>query len=163
VTLTLYAGKCELELPERPPWTQDARLNPFGEPFVPETSGSTIIEAYTEGPKVIQWDVPTRTVTEFLWRDGDRVRRRLNATGTELLSGRKLIYSVRDDDPTSATLETHSVRGFMRDEWNVRTEAMLRMTATAREFILVGEIRAFEHDREVFAKVWNRKIQRMLL
>lgn len=163
VTLTLYAGNCELELPVRPPRPEDAQLKPFGKPFVPETSGSTLLQACDERPKIIEWDPSTRTLTEFVTREGGRERLRINATGTEHLTGRSQVRSVREDDPTTAMLETRSIKGFKRDAWNVRTEATLRMTATSSTFIVVGEIRAFEHDKEIFSKIWDRKITRMLM
>ncbi|MCV3211858.1 CocE/NonD family hydrolase [Mesorhizobium sp. YC-39] len=44
VTLTLYAGRSELELPVRPPRAEDRELKPFGPAFVPEpTSERTIL------------------------------------------------------------------------------------------------------------------------
>ena len=44
VTLTLYAGNSELELPVRPPRREDAELKPFGPAFVPPNSGRTVLE-----------------------------------------------------------------------------------------------------------------------
>jgi uncharacterized protein len=164
VTLTLYAGKCELVLPVRPPRPEDALLRKFGEPFVPETSGSTILEACDETPKVFEWNVATRTLTAVSRQGEHRIV--LNATGTEILSGgasRREVLTICDDDPTSAALETTHVAGFKRGDWNVRTEATLRMRLTRSEFLLTGEIKAFEHDKEVFAKLWDRKIRRMLV
>jgi uncharacterized protein len=164
VRLTLYAGRSELELPVRPPRPEDGQLRSFGEPFVPANSGSTLIEACDEPPKVFEWDVATRTLTAI--SSQGRQRRRLDATGTELLSSGHIsreVLAIRDDDPTSATLETMHISGFKRDDWNVRTEAVLRMSLTQSEFLLKGEIRAFEHDREVFSKAWDRKIPRTLV
>jgi hypothetical protein len=161
VTLTLYAGRSDLELPVRPPAPEDTRLRSFGEPFVPETSGSTLIEACADSPKVYQWDVATRTLTAVSAHG--RRRTRLNATGTEILSSASEVLTIRDDDPTSAALETRHVSGFNRDDWNVRTEAVLRMRLTESDFLLTGELKAFEHDRELFSKIWDRKIPRTLL
>jgi putative CocE/NonD family hydrolase len=161
VTLTLYAGKSELELPVRPPRSADAALRPFGAAFVPDSSGSTVIEGSVEEPKVFEWNVATKALTEINKRA--RQRKRLNATGTELLYSGRQVLAIRDDDPTSATLDSEYTTGFKRDDWDVRMDTALRMRLTKSEFLLVGEIKAYERYKEVFSKVWDRKIPRMLL
>jgi len=161
VTLTLYAGRCALDLPVRPPRPEDARLRDFGPPFVPQTSGSTLVEACDESPRVFTWDVPTRTLTGA--RITPRRRIRLDATGTELLSETRQHTTICEDDPTSATVENMKIAGFRRDDWNVRTQAALHVNVTQTHLLIVGEIRAFEDDKEVFSRTWDRRIPRSLV
>jgi hypothetical protein len=73
------------------------------------------------------------------------------------------MISICHDDPTSAAMETHAIRGYARDDWSVRIEATLRITVTYGEFVLMGEIRTFEHDKEVLTRVWDRRIPRLLV
>src|SRR5581483_1506909 len=81
-TLTLYCGRCELELPVRPPRPEDAQLRDLGTAYVPQTSGATLIEASTSSPRSFAWDISTQTLTET--RITQPRRTRLEATGTEM-------------------------------------------------------------------------------
>ena len=87
-------------------------------------------------------------------------RRRLNATDTELFDGGGEVLEIRDDDPISAKIDTRNMQGFRRGDWDVRVETARRMTLTESEFLLTGEIKAFDLGKEVFSKVWDRKIAR---
>lgn len=52
---------------------------------------------------------------------------------------------------------------FSRDDRDVRVEATLRLSLTKNDFFVAGDIRAFDHDEEVFAKNWTRDVPRQLL
>jgi uncharacterized protein len=117
--------------------------------------------AATPGPlNVLEWNVATRTLRSINGRQGSGERRRLNATGTEMSSTRGEVLEIRDDDATSAKLETHLGEEYRRDDWNARVEAALRMRLTKTDFQLTGEIKAFDDGKLIFSKVWDRKIPR---
>jgi len=164
VTLTVFAGRSFIELPVRPPRSEDAQLRTFGQPFVPETAGATVVEPDAPvPPKVFDWNVATRTLRASSRVRGQGGRRRLNETGTELYSSGGDVLEIRDDDPTSAKMEFHLMQGFKREDWDARVEAALRMSVTRSDFLLTGEIKAFDSGREVFSKLWDRKIARKFI
>jgi putative CocE/NonD family hydrolase len=159
VTLTVFSG--QLHLPRRPPRDLDRRLRPFGPGFVPQTSGKTTLVAASPPASTYEWDAVRRTLTI---RNGvDSGRWRLDATGTEMTAAWSEVTEISDRDPSSARLDLMRSESFARDRWNVRVEAKLRLRLTRTDFLVGGEIRALEHDRDVFQRSWDRKIPRRLL
>jgi uncharacterized protein len=157
VTLTVYTGQSELELPVRPPRPEDANLAPFGEqayfaargefrsPSVPVTSS-------TPPSKRFEWDVSRRTLT-------------IHSCPPDAVETAEAIETteIQDDDPTSARLEYRRNARFKRDDWDVTIEALIRLRLTREDFMLEGEIRAVEAGKEVFVRKWDRRIPRQLV
>jgi putative CocE/NonD family hydrolase len=159
--LTVYTEGSEIELPVRPACSTDAELKPFGPRFVPETSGrTTIIDGRPES-KIYEWDVASEKLT--IRSSGDSGRSRLNATGTEMSAAWNEVTEILEHDPTSAKIEFRMKEAFSRDDWDVRVEATLRLSLTKDDFHVAGDIQAFDHDKEVFAKNWTRTVPRQLL
>ena len=163
VELTIFAGKSRLELPIRPPRNSDQELQTFGPPFVPETSPRTVIQrgSRNEGNKIMERDVARQTLTTRSDGGGDRYR--IEDIGTEVYGAWTEESEIAEYDPTSATLTHHRMQGYKRGDWDVRLEGTLSVSLTSSEFLVTGDIKAFEHDTEVFAKTWNEKIARMLV
>ena len=162
VTLTLYAGRSELELPVRPRSAEDRNLKPFGPVFVPEpTSGRTVLVKAPEPTRDSEWDAATKKLTIRTAMDGGISR--VDTIGTEVGSTTSEILEILDNDPTSANVQTQYIQTLKRGDWNVRVESRLRMSLTKDNFLFVGQIKAFEHDKEVFTKNWNCTIPRMLV
>ncbi|MER9370599.1 CocE/NonD family hydrolase, partial [Mesorhizobium sp. M0518] len=162
VTLTVYAGRSELELPVRPPRAEDRELKPFGPAFVPEpTSGRTILQEAPKPTRVSEWDATTSKLT-IRNAQGDG-RSRIDAIGTEMWTTRSEVIEILDHDPTSATIDAQKITAYKRGDWDCRVESRLRVSVTKDDFLFVGQIQAFEHDAEVFTKIWNRTIPRRLV
>ena len=51
------------------------------------------------------------------------------------------ISVIRDDDPTSASLEYRQTQGLYRPGWDIRVDTSLRLTLTSELFHLEGEVR----------------------
>ncbi|PAQ08910.1 CocE/NonD family hydrolase [Mesorhizobium temperatum] len=162
VTLTLYAGRSELELPVRPPRAEDRELKPFGPAFVPEpTSGRTILQEAPKPTRDSEWDAATGKLTiRNAYGTG---RYRIDAIGTELSLTESEVKEILDHEPTSAKSDAQYVKAYKRGDWDCRIEGRLCFSSTKDNFLFVGQIKAFEHDTEVFAKTWNRTIPRMLV
>ena len=156
VTLTLYAGKSELALPERPPRPADAQLKPFGTSFVPETWGHPKLTA----PKVFEWDLEAQKLTVRTSRESANT---VNATGTQLSRSYLEVAEILENDPTSARIECSEIRSFKRGNWDIRCESIVRMSLTKDTLLLTGDVRAYEDDKVIFAKVWHRTIPRQLM
>jgi putative CocE/NonD family hydrolase len=161
VTLTVHLRSSTLELPVRPPRPQDEKLAPFGPGFIPETHGATDLVPGGDLEMTHEWDVATRTLTvrsEFPYR-----RSRLNETGTELYSSWRESFSIREDDPTSASIEFHRMYGMYRPDWDHRIEAVLKLTMTRDTFFLDGDLRTFESGKPFWSRRWQRPIPRRLV
>ncbi|MER8407729.1 CocE/NonD family hydrolase [Mesorhizobium sp. M1307] len=162
VTLTVYAGQSELELPVRPPRAEDANLKPFGQAFVPEpVSGRTVLEEAPAPTRIHEWDVATDKLTTRTLID--RGRHRIDAIGTEISQTTSEVMEILDRDPTSAKVEAQYVDTMRRGDWDIRVESHLRLSMTKENFLFVGQIKAFEKDAEVFTKTWDRTIPRLLV
>ncbi|MGC1357963.1 MAG: CocE/NonD family hydrolase [Xanthobacteraceae bacterium] len=133
-TLQIFAGS--LELPQRSADAADAKLAPFLEP---ET-------APPEKP----------TITH---RDGVRIER-IERLNLELGTTWKTQYHVEDNDPLSAVAELHQTQSMSRNDWHIRVETEMRFSSTRDTFLVQAGLRAFEGDKEVCRRDWDRSIPR---
>jgi uncharacterized protein len=136
-TVQIFAGT--LDLPQRSPNAADAKLSPFPEP---ET-------ASPEKPTIAR-------------HDGVRVER-IDRIGLELGTQDNTQYHVEENDPTSAVAELRHTQTLSRNEWQIRVETQLRMSSTANAFLLQGSLRAWEGDKEVCHRDWDRSVPRDFL
>jgi len=163
VRLTIYAGNSIIELPVRPARSEDAQLRPFGEAFVPETSGMTVVKEGSPAYKVFEWDVASRKLT-VRSASRDQGIQRLNATGTEMTGTLQEVAEITDNDPTSARTVVERTQGYKRADWgDVRILSRLEVSLTKDDFQLLGKINVMDGDKEVFARAWNRKIPRDMM
>ena len=136
-TVSIFAGT--LDLPQRPPNAADAKLAPFPEPETAQPEKPTIIH-----------------------RDGVRIER-IDRIGLDLGTQWKSQYHVEDNDPLSAVAELSNTQTLSRNEWQIRVETQLRMSATADSFLLHGSMRVFDGANEVCRRDWDRSIPRDFL
>jgi hypothetical protein len=148
-------------LPVRPPCATDGRGKAFQPASSPNGSGITTIVANRAETRIFEWDVARETLT--IRSGGDSGRWILDATGTEMGAVWNEVTQINDHDPTSARIDTETSETFARDAWRVRIEARLRMSLNLENFFISGEVKAFEHDREIFARNWDRTVPRELL
>jgi putative CocE/NonD family hydrolase len=157
VMLTVYTGRSELELPVRPPRPADAQLKPFA---VPETldAGRQSNRARSAQPKIkpptkiYEWDVGSQTLT-------------IRSTPLTLGGSADALEmtAIQDNDPTSARLHYNRSAGFKRSDWDVNVKSTLRLHLTQTHFLMSGDVKAFEDDKEIFTRNWERKIPRDLV
>jgi predicted acyl esterase len=67
------------------------------------------------------------------------------------------------DDAARATVEMHRTLTMARADWQVRVESFLRMSSTAEAFRLEASVHAFDGDKELCARTWDRTIKRNLV
>jgi putative CocE/NonD family hydrolase len=155
VVLSLFGGSSELILPVRSPGAQDAQLRPFGPPFVPpvardvvsSTPGSRVVESDTGSQQqVIRYEVGNGVVLA-------------EAVQTRLIGDIKMRYEIYDNDPT-AIIEARVTSGWERDGWRPRLVASSTFTTTKTEFVIHGELSAFDGDDKVLTRTWEQKIAR---
>ena len=69
-------------------------------------------------------------------------------------------YTVDPTDPLSAVSECRWLMTRSRDDWSIRTETSTRLTADAGHFHIAATLKAFEGEKEVFARTWLENILR---
>jgi putative CocE/NonD family hydrolase len=159
VTLSLFSGASALILPVRPPRPEDSRLKAFGPPFVPT------IEAHTAsskpGIRVVETD--TGSQDQMIRYEVGNGSVMIDSVRTRLMGDIKMRYGIRDNDTAAAVIEAEITAGWERDNWRPRLLASSRFTTTKEEFVIVGELSAFDGDEKVLTRTWNQKIPRQLV
>jgi uncharacterized protein len=83
-------------------------------------------------------------------------------TGLTARQVREETWTIRPDDPLSTTGVCRWTTTLARGEWSVRTQAQARLSATATDWVIAAEVTAFEGERQVHRKTWERAIPRDL-
>ena len=68
-------------------------------------------------------------------------------------------YEIYDNDP-AAIIEARVTSGWERDGWRPRLVAASTFTTTKTEFVIHGELSAFDGDDKVLTRTWEQKIAR---
>ncbi len=155
VQLTVFTGASSVSLPVRPPRAADAKLRPFGPPFVPPIP----IRPVSSNPGVhrVEWNaVDRKQVIRHEVGDGSVL---LTAVNTEIL-GKSAARSEIADDDTSGSIETQYTIGWRRDRWRPRVIATSKITTLKTDFLLQGDMTAYDGEEKVFTRAWERKIPR---
>ncbi|MDX8496645.1 CocE/NonD family hydrolase [Mesorhizobium sp. VK22B] len=159
-TLTVQAGASGLHLPIRMPQPGDDELPPFGEPEGSPPMPTTVL---TPGnvERFVCIEPLTGHVTVTVKRDNGIWR--LDPLGTVLGFKKHLIYSVAENDPTSARTEVYFRYERGRGAWQTAVEGRTVMTATKATFQLQIDFDAFESGERIFCKSWSKAIPRHLV
>jgi len=88
---------------------------------------------------------------------------RIDRIGLELGTQWETQYHVEDNDPLSAVAELRNIQTVSRNEWQIRVETQMRLSATGNTFLLRGSLRAWEGANEVHHREWNQTIARDFL
>ena len=105
---------------------------------------------------------PLRRITTTTVVSDDGIYR-LDAIDLEVGQSSVQRYSIEDDDPTSARVEIAWTTTRARGAWRVRTGTRTVMTCTRAAFEVAATMEAFESDRRVFSRTWDRRIPRDLV
>ena len=92
----------------------------------------------------------------------DNGRFAIEPHGLTIRSVTEKTYRIKQDDPLSASMETHWTEEVGRGEWQTRVETYTRHQATKTHWIIWGRIEAFEGDQQVFSREWNEEVERKL-
>jgi uncharacterized protein len=156
VRLTLFSAR--VELPERPPRTDDAELAEFGEP---EQSARLEVEAVAGSPqgRSIRRELTTGLVEQvFDWDLGGS--QRFVDIDLESSDTSHTVYSIREDDPLSAEVRFHATSGMARGDWSMRSEVTSAMTSDLEAFNVTTLLEVYEGNARVFARTWTHRFPR---
>jgi uncharacterized protein len=156
VTLTVFGGS--LELPVRAPRPEDDHLPAFGDA---EHSAPLEVEELEAGApgRTITRDLQTGVVEQsFDWNLGGTAR--LVPIDLETSDTSHTVYSIRDDDPLSATVQFHARTGMARGDWRTEAEVTSSMTCDRDSFQVAMRLDVREGENLVFEREWKLSFPR---
>ncbi|MFP4439472.1 MAG: CocE/NonD family hydrolase [Chloroflexaceae bacterium] len=160
VNLTIFTGDSRLHLPCRGSTEFDGKLPPFAEPEGAPPLAKTMIE-----PRRYKWlvtrdlaqDISTLEVVK------DEGVSRFEEINLEVWRNTVEWYTYCNDHFDSVRGETRNIRGFRRDDWSVEIVTRTVLTSTSTHFHIHAELDAWEGDRRVYSRNWDRAIPRDFL
>lgn len=152
VTLTLTPGTSRLSLPVRRA-AEEPAPRPLEEP--PQADASHLMQQVRAGSmeRTVSLDVATGLHTSRLFIDGGvfgPVGSVKLETGTVLGDMSERIYSIRPDDPLTATASMEQTATFERDDWHVKIHTWSEQRASASAFHLTARIKCWSGDTLFF-------------
>jgi len=157
VMLTINAGSSMLSLPVRPPLDSDDTLRPLGEPEGAAPMQTTLLDPAEHNWRVIRDLASDISTLEVIDRQGHV---RIEETGTEVRRVVREWYAFQTRDFTSVNGETRTKRSFKRDDWRVDVLTRTTLRASAKAFLIHAQLDAYEGDRRVYSRNWDRTIPR---
>ncbi len=160
VTLTLVTGASTLSLPVR---RATARGRRAAAVFRARGGATLAAHGAGAGAKRAQGRARPAASGDHDDRGQRRGPYRLDAIDLEVGQSSIQRYSVGDDDPASARVEIAWTVTRRRGDWRIRTETRTVMTCTRDAFEIAATMEAFEAERRVFSRTWDRRIARDLV
>ncbi|MER8600874.1 CocE/NonD family hydrolase [Mesorhizobium sp. M1339] len=159
-TLTIQAGASGLHLPIRVPQSSDDELPAFDAPEGSPPMATTVLKPGSV-ERFVRIDPVLKQVTVTVKRDNGATL--LDPIGTVVGLKKSMIYSVAEDDPTTARTEVYYRYELGRGAWQTAVEGRTVMTATKSSFHLQIDFDAFESGERIFCKSWSQEIPRNLV
>jgi hypothetical protein len=157
VTLSIATGASSLTLPVRPPRPEDRQLRKFGPASNAPPLSARLLRPRARHVRILN-DLETG---EFvLERFNDEGLIRIEDIDWEWGQSTRRVYSIKADDPLSATASISWRKEFRRDGFHIRIVAETRMTAAEDHFVIIGTLDAYEGHSRSFSKEWTCRIPR---
>jgi uncharacterized protein len=159
VQLTVWPARSCLHLPTRAA-RDDEPVVRFGPPEASPPSPTTPLVPSSGGWSVHR-DLATNTSTlEVIKDDG---RHRLDDIDLTVGSRVEERYTIEGHEPTSARGETVWERVLERGDWSVRTVTRTLLTGDETHFRIRASLDAYEGEHRVYARDWDRTVERRLV
>ena len=159
-SVMLHCGTSQLDLPVRPPRSEDQTLRPFalpeGSPPLP-----TLMTRPASRERSAEVDLSHEKVTVVARKD--RGAERLLHNGIESDNEGLETYSIAAHDPLSARAEMRWKTSLARGEWRIRTETTTLQTASEQAFIITTALDAYEGETHIFSRSFSFEIPRDLV
>ncbi|CDX24924.1 Hydrolase CocE/NonD family protein [Mesorhizobium plurifarium] len=159
-TLTLQADASRLHLPIRMPRPSDDELPAFDAAEGCPPMATTVLRPGNV-ERFVRMDILPRQVTLTVKRDDGSLR--LDPIGTVVGLKNHMIYSIAENDPTTARTEVYYRNEVGRGAWETAVEGRTVMTVTKSTFHLQIAFNAFENGELIFERSWARTIPRDLV
>jgi putative CocE/NonD family hydrolase len=157
-TLTLHAADCRLELPVREGADAGLDRDPFPQPEAAANVGFTVLRLGRR-ERVVEEEATTGRTTVVINRDLGGYR--LEDDGLEF-DGRAIErFSLTEGDPLSARAEIEWRYLMRRGDWEISTLSRTILTGDAGQFHINIVLDAFEGQRRIFSRSFNRSLPRV--
>ncbi|MGB7876467.1 MAG: CocE/NonD family hydrolase [Anaerolineales bacterium] len=161
VNLRICTGRdSRLQLPIRKPKDIDSKLADFEPP----------VESESIRHKKIRPGRRVRTITHNIGEKkqeihdiADNGHIHLLDLDLETFGKSEERFTIYEDEPLSANIESEQELGLRRGDWDIRIETYSAMSADAEQFFVINKLDAFEGKTRVFTKTWNTTIPRRLV
>ncbi len=164
--LTVETGTGVLQLPVRPPRSEDEDLKPF-EPPVAAPGSSHKKLRHLPMRRTIEIDLTTNEMVYTLRGDGGELGgaalARIEEIGLDIGYTLTKRYRIQEEDALSAATELNQSATLTRGDWSIRLESRTRLTATSEAFRFSGDLQAFEGTERFASREWVLSIPRKLL
>jgi putative CocE/NonD family hydrolase len=149
VRLTVLSGDGRLTLPVRPPRPADDTLRSFEHlPAAAKPPGIRSELEPASGTLRVRREMMSEATTSI---------------GTKVTTASSEVSTIRDDEPTSATITCTNVIGLARGGWDTRVSSLLTMSLGRNTFELSCEVQAEEGGARIFERAWHLDIPRDLM
>ena len=159
VTLTVHTGASFIDVPVRK--TRRGEKPPV---FAPAESAAPVELITVDKPwhkREVTMDQRTGETRMAIVDDFGRTT--IAEHGLTTWSCGRENYSILPHDPLSAKQECHWSIETSRGDWKVRTETYSSMTATKTHWHVKGRLEAYEGEKLILTREWNRKVKRRLV
>ncbi|MFP7171728.1 CocE/NonD family hydrolase [Terribacillus sp. 7520-G] len=157
-TLTIYPGeKTKLLLPIRKSQAIDDQLPAFQQPETAPVLEKEILRPESRR-RQIRYDTVEKT---WILDDySDEGARKLADNDLEYGSTNRNVYTIKEGDPLSASVQCDWTMDVGRGDWQTHMDLSCHMWCDETHFYLKHKLRAFENEKEIFAKEWNEQVPR---
>ncbi|WP_200416012.1 CocE/NonD family hydrolase [Virgibacillus salexigens] len=157
VTLTLHTGEdTKLSLPIRKAQSNDEQVR-FENPEIAQVMEKKVLRMEERSRKVSHDTVTGAWKLEDYSDEGER---KLVTNGLEYGSKNKNTYTIKENDPLSATASCEWELKVGRGDWQTKLVTFSEMTSDEANFYLTNTMSAFENGEKIFSKTWNKEIKR---
>lgn len=157
VTLQVYPGdETYISLPVRHKQASDGEVL-FEEPEIAPVIAREIIREESR-TRDVNYDVVS---DEWQLTDvSDEGERLLPMNGIRHGSINKNIFTIRSNDPLSATVECDWELVVAREDWETKLFTHSKMTSDETYFYVTNTVKALYNGEDFFSRTWNKKIKR---
>ncbi len=159
-TVSLRCGDSKLHLPLYSDKDIKLELTEFEDTALGQPISTTLLRE-TKQTRTISIDPESGN---HVWEiNADNGAIRFEDSQLEMASKNLQRYTIHADDPLSACAEYEWEWKYSRGKkWDIKTWTRTEISCDLEYFYLKAKSVAWEHDREVFSKIWNKKYARDL-
>jgi len=164
VTLHITAGLSQITLPTRDTGTKEPTL-PFAvyrdryaatsQPPLPYYAGRLqgVQVSGDPGKRIFMLEEGSNKVEQDF----------VAGTGAQYGQAYRLRRTIREDDPNTSEMEAEALNTYNRSDWNVKLRAWCRCRSTPTHFLNEETFEAWDGDKIIFSKKWEKAIPRNLV
>jgi putative CocE/NonD family hydrolase len=159
VNLTVHTGASYIDIPTRPKVRGEKASEFAPAEGAPPVKLVTIDKPWNKREVTINQATGERRMTI----EDDFGRSTSTEHGLTTWGRGRESYRILPHDPLSARQECHWSMETARGDWVTRTETYSAMRASATHWHITGRLEAYEGEKQILVRTWDKKIKRQLL